>query len=170
MIIALLFNVCGAYIIFKSVKSEIRSNIKHKIKAGVPESELAILKFSIAEVESGVAGIEWIENHEFRFEGKMYDIVRTSYEGTTIIYHCINDVQEEVLFAHLNSLVNQAASTDKNSQQKTHHLLQLLIHEALQEFVTINQFSARASIQLSTVHENLTQVYIEIPTPPPHCG
>jgi hypothetical protein len=168
MIIALLFNVCGAYIVFESVKSNIRSSIKQKIKEGVPASELTILRFSSQEVEAGTAGIEWIEGHEFRYHKAMYDVVRTEKDGGDLVYYCINDTQEESLFARLGALVNATTAHDKNCQQKTHHLLQLIIHEAIQDAVLVNQEPSSFDIHRISLQEFTQQTYIEIPTPPPH--
>jgi hypothetical protein len=167
LIVALLFNSCGAYLVFESVKKGIRKEIKRKIKAGVPESELHILRFSNNDVKEGTAGLDWKDDREFKYDGKMYDIVRITYEGNDIIYHCVNDTQEEVLFAKLNEMVKDVNSKDKSAQQKTQHLLQLLIHEALQEVFVLKPWVAQSNGLRYALPNFFSPVFIEIPTPPP---
>ncbi len=167
MVAALIFNVCGAYLVFESVKFGIKKEVKRKIKAGIPDSQLTTLRFLAADVESGTAGIDWVEGHEFRFNGKMYDVVRTSNDNGFIVYHCINDTQEETLFANLGKLIDHCRTTDKSAQQKTQHLLQFIIHEALQESSSHFAIDPQVSIQESSTQGNIAWVFIEVLTPPP---
>jgi len=167
LIFAVLFNIGGAYVIFETARMNIRREVKRKIKAGVPEDQLHTLRFLNSEIENGTAGIHWKESREFEYKGCMYDIVHTKYSGDYTIYECVNDVQEEVLFAQLDKMTKEASSKDQNTRQKTRTLLQLLIHEAIVD----NNAGDKPQTFLKDFPAKLingtTYVYLEVPTPPP---
>lgn len=167
LIFAVLFNIGGAYVIFETARINIRREVKRKIKAGVPEDQLHTLRFLTSEIENGTAGINWKESREFEFKGCMYDIVHTKYSGDYTIYECVNDVQEEVLFAQLDKMTKEASSKDQNTRQKTRTLLQLLIHEALVDIGAGDLQNTFAKGFPSKLIKGTTTVYPEIPTPPP---
>ena len=51
--------------------------------------------------------MQWVDDHEFRRDGKLYDVVRTRISGDTTYFTCINDTQEEKLFADLDNHVQR---------------------------------------------------------------
>jgi hypothetical protein len=112
-----LYSSSGFYLNFRYSLQQIRKEIKTRIKQSVPENELITLSFNTSS--SDYANIEWIEGHEFRYRGCMYDIVQRFEDGSeTIVFKCINDTQEEKLFQHLDELV--VANSDKSMTGKNH--------------------------------------------------
>lgn len=111
------FNLAGFFFVFKVQQYRIRREIKQYIKQGVPENELALITVT-PENENQ---LDWKHKKEFRYKGTMYDVVRKEIiNKTTIIYHCVTDTQETVLFAHLDEMVskNMDPKNDQNSPVK----------------------------------------------------
>jgi len=69
----------------------------------VPAQELVLIRVT----GESASALEWIKSFEFRYRGNLYDIVRTGQSGDTTFYYCINDVQEERLFAGLDGHVRR---------------------------------------------------------------
>jgi hypothetical protein len=102
-----LYNLAGYLAVFSVRQNLVRSEIKKMLKESVPPSELIQLAFHSATLEAGGYPIQWIEDHEFRYAGGMYDIVRSRSTADSTYFLCVNDVQEEQLFANLDSHVQR---------------------------------------------------------------
>jgi hypothetical protein len=112
--VLILFNLAGIPIAFKFHQLRIRREIKNQIKSGIPEEQLHHLSFS--SERSG--DIQWTQrNREFIYRGDRYDIVFSRKEGSIIHYYCINDREEESLFANLNELVGNKLKNDCQSNK-----------------------------------------------------
>ena len=126
MAIALLFlmllQAAGYIVVFEIQKHGIRREIKQQIKAGVPEAELVLLKFCEGKSEPA---FQRVDEHEFRYGGKMYDIVRQENHGDTTWYYCLADEKETQLFAHLEELVKRGMRQNPEQQQRLERLLSI---------------------------------------------
>jgi len=98
-----IYQLGGWLIPFYAHQQGIRHEIKQRIKKGVPQGELVFIEAN----EKNLSEIEWENDHEFRFEGKLYDVVETKYEAGIKSFACINDQQEERLFENLDLLVKK---------------------------------------------------------------
>jgi hypothetical protein len=114
-----LFNTAGYFLTYALRSLEVRSEIKCRIKQGVPKEDLVII--TIEQHQKGE--IIWKEEgSEFIYRGKMYDVVRQNSEGSSILYECISDSQEDQLFASLDRQVLRelhSGSSDKSSEKKS---------------------------------------------------
>lgn len=99
---------------FIIVKKAIRKEIKNQIKKGISEDKLCIFKMCNADYTK----LKWYEkDKEFSILKKMYDIVRSIKRNDSITLYCINDKQEEILFAGLNQMVNKALQSNSKYKQ-----------------------------------------------------
>lgn len=101
------YNLAGYLVVFSVRQNLVRSEIKRMLKESVPQSDLIPLAFHTQSLEQGKYPLQWIHDREFRYAGGMYDIVRSHTTGDSTYYLCVNDVQEEVLFADLDSHVQR---------------------------------------------------------------
>jgi hypothetical protein len=122
LLLFMLLQAAGYIFVFEIQKHEIRREIKQQIKAGVPETELVLLK--ILEGKPNPA-FQRVDEHEFRYDGKMYDIVRQKSHGDTTWYYCLADEKETQLFAHLEELAKRDMSQNSERQQRIERLLSL---------------------------------------------
>jgi len=95
------YNIAGYYAVFKALQCEVRADIKRQVKETVPEDEL----FLIAVPLGAENMLQWLKEHEFRYQGSLYDVVRHHTSNDTTYYHCVNDTQEEQLFENLEAHV-----------------------------------------------------------------
>ncbi|MES2139220.1 MAG: hypothetical protein V4511_05900 [Bacteroidota bacterium] len=111
-----LFNTMGYFIAFKAVHYQIKKEIKAEIKRKVNPAELTVIVINRQQINQ----IDWYETgKEMYHDGKLYDIVRNTENDTSIIYYCINDKQEEELFAHLDEHINAHIAANKPLKNKS---------------------------------------------------
>lgn len=122
----LFFNSAGYLIAYQVRRSVIRSEIKSQIKNKIPDNELVIITIT----KENSHQVDWKEKHEFRYQGKMYDVVHSKqYNDGSIHYFCITDKQETELFNHLDELVTRQMKSDKqNRTHKGFHFTSFLVY------------------------------------------
>ena len=109
-----LFEIFGYMAPFLAARARIRHEMKQRIKVSVPADELVIITVT-AETRSALL---WITPSEFRYRGGLYDVVRTERAGDRTRYHCLNDLQEERLFAGLDGMVRRRMEQDAHNALK----------------------------------------------------
>lgn len=122
----MLFQSAGYLLIFKVQQTQIRREIKQRIKAGVSETELVLLKIPRTLEENPNNVFRRIHAREFRYHGNMYDIVRSEQHGDVTWYYCLSDEKETRLFANLDEYVNRDMHHNPEQQKQTERLEHLL--------------------------------------------
>jgi hypothetical protein len=93
----------GYFPAFSVRQLAIRKEIKQRIKEGVSSQDLHTIGFSAEQASR----ISWMrKGKELRFNGEMYDVVRSKRTADSVYYYCINDEDEKMLFAKLDELVS----------------------------------------------------------------
>ncbi len=92
-----LSNSVGVIIVYNQIKIFHKRAIKSSIKENTFNQIVEVLAFPKSALNSSCYDIKFIDNHEFRFNGKMYDVIESWETEDTIFYKCINDSKEEQL-------------------------------------------------------------------------
>ncbi len=127
----MLYNSLGYFIVFKSIQFAVRNEIKANIKNSIPDEELFLIKLTNNEKKSGKSGFRKINDSEFFFFGKLYDIIKVKRNADTNYFYCINDEKEEQLYADLSSHVERQTDQSSPVSQKTSNLLKHVVKEAI---------------------------------------
>ena len=165
-----LLNFFGVLPVFHLMQQNIRSEVKSRIKAGVPESELHKITFAKNEK---IAWVEGKVGKEFRKGGNMYDVVRQeevgkrNAESGNITYYCINDKEEKVLFENLDNLCQQeqdGSPVNKAVKDYFKNFSQSL-------FLHLTPFNlySESSFSFPTSDFRFPTYFSSVPTPPPNC-
>lgn len=126
LLLLMLFQTAGHLFIFKIQQYEIRREIKQRLKAGVPETELVLLKILKTLEKKSNPAFQRIHEREFRYDGNMYDIIRQETHGDTTWYYCLSDEKETQLFANLDELVKQDMAGNPQHRRQADELLRIL--------------------------------------------
>jgi len=102
--------------------AHVRHEMKQRIKAGVPEEDLVLLKIAKAEEQNSEV-FERIHSREFRYKGEMYDVIRLEEKGNTTYYTCIHDVKESKLFEQLDEMVVKTLTEDTRERHQQEIML-----------------------------------------------
>ncbi len=76
----------------------ISKEIKKAIKLSVPENQLIKFHFTAKESQK----LNWVKPHEFRLNGRFYDVVHKHKVNGIWYFQCIDDRQETALFEKLD--------------------------------------------------------------------
>ncbi|WP_290799146.1 hypothetical protein [Flavihumibacter sp. UBA7668] len=157
-------NITGLLVVFKLQQLQIRREIKRQIKRGVPQNELHLITIKQGQEEQ----LGWQNEKEFIYEGTFYDVVRkeTGAAGATL-YYCINDTQEEALFANLDALIKQYSEKRQSKGKMAKKLIKLApvvlsrdIPDTEPAVVTVDPLQVSYSNQYNSP-------ILSIPAPPP---
>lgn len=113
--------VIGEWLVFKIIQSDIHQAIEIQIKTGASSDGLVTIKISNTNPPSDFT---WVEKHEFRYKGEMYDIVKQEVTNDTTYYTCIHDVRESALYANMEQQIQDEFATNPERQQQHKNLLQ----------------------------------------------
>lgn len=102
-----LHNFAGYLAAFVLLQSRVRSDIERSITSGLPDDVLTLLVFKSSSLGNDEPAVQWLDDNEFRYEGSMYDVVRIRTSGDSVYFLCVNDVEEERLFAGLDRHVDR---------------------------------------------------------------
>lgn len=93
----LCYQIIGFFTFIEIEHYLIRKEIKRAIKQAVPENQLIHFHFTPKERQK----LNWLKPHEFRFNGRFYDVVHKKKINGVWHFKCIDDIQETVLFEKL---------------------------------------------------------------------
>jgi hypothetical protein len=156
------YNLVGYYVVFKALQYQTRVEIKTRIKESVPESELILITVRHDEE----ARLHWLDGHEFRYEGSMYDVVRHYATDSAHYYVCINDKQEERLFKNLDQYVTTQCNTE-GVPKKAANPFKGIIKDYVPQVRILGPITVNM-IRIGAMHAfNLVSHTADVPTPPP---
>ncbi|MCB0795822.1 MAG: hypothetical protein KDB88_13900 [Flavobacteriales bacterium] len=111
LLLALGFNLVGYHVLVKVQQMQLRKEVKQRIKIGLSEEELTTIV--IATGEEG--RLDWKNDHEFIYEGELFDLVRSeTIADGTVIHHALPDHQEHDLITRYLANLKK----DKNSKNR----------------------------------------------------
>ena len=94
LILVLLTNLGGCYILFLIQQFNLKEQVEKELKKGISIDKLAEIVIPLNEFRK----ICWIEqNKEFKLNGKMYDVVKIKEENRKIHLFCFDDKKERQL-------------------------------------------------------------------------
>lgn len=164
LLFILLYSFGGFYIVFKIQQSNIRREIKHTIKSHVPDSQLKILSFNVSSEE--YKKLDWKDKHEFRYKGRMYDIVKQkTLANGQIQFYCIDDEDEEKLFENLETMISHRLK--ESSESFKHVEILLFSHLYISEKNTQWFYTENSSPLFQEEKTFLSFMLDDKTTPPP---
>jgi hypothetical protein len=164
MLLVLVTGMCGYYPVFRLMQSGIWQEMEERVESAA-SSRLQEIAPSL-----GVE-IEWTRvGKEFRYKGKMYDVVRAEMRNGKPVYLCLGDEKESSLFSLLDEAVNGQLD-GKSDHSNSKSMLKVFFAEYY------NKPSRALVIHLGTPeeitfdHSILSSLYVsKLDTPPPeHC-
>jgi hypothetical protein len=171
LLLVLSLPLVGTYVVFKHYQYKIRKEVKRKIKKGVDEKDLILLKIPKKLEETSNHEFTRIHSKEFRFKGEMYDIVRQIEYADTTYYWCIWDREETALFAQLDENFNKIWNSNPVKQNTSELALNFLKSFYYQEDNTLIQtrFWEIEKIKNIAALINYQKPFLNIIIAPPEC-
>ena len=107
-----IWQLVGFHVFFQVERFHIRKEIKKAIKHNLPDKSFKEFNFTFKEFND----LAWINAHEFKMNGRMYDVVKKKKTDDSYTVSCIDDIQETVLFAKLDE---ETTSNMHNQPEKS---------------------------------------------------
>lgn len=107
-LIVFIWQLAGFFVYFEIERYHVRKNIKRAIKHSLPQNEFKQFNFTKNEFRE----LTWINDHEFKMHGRLYDVVKKYKNDSGYSISCIDDIQETRLFAQLD----EATASNLNNQ------------------------------------------------------
>lgn len=159
-------NSVGIIIVYNQIKFYHKKAIKEQIKQNNFNEVVEILSFSKVDLQNKKVKLNFIEEHEFRFNNKLYDIISIWETADSIYYKCINDTKEEELE---KVFVSYVVNNGKR-QDLPFHVRQLLSILQLDAFNLLENSFLKIQNLIAFLHYfnfTLVETYLVIPEPPP---
>ncbi|WP_432411862.1 hypothetical protein [Rasiella sp. SM2506] len=163
LLVIFTFNLGGSYLLFKLQQYQVRREIVHSIKKGVPDSELT----TIAVSPQNQHELDWKNDEEFRYNHMMYDVVHAEkINENTTVYYCLSDAQEQQLIAEYTK------DQQKNNQHKKRRSNTAKVFKFLPRINLLPQKEESFVFQKNQKNvffytETRYQRWLEVSSPPP---
>jgi len=119
LIIVILFNTGGYFLFYTVMQGIAKEEMEKEIKKGLDDKYLTLIIVS----PDKMGDIHWTKSgKEFRYQGLMYDVVRTETKGMNKHYYCINDAKEKRLFDHLCKSQSKTKEAEKKLKSIPYNL------------------------------------------------
>lgn len=164
LITAFIFNAAGYLLIFLVLQSSLKDRAEEKLVSDNHVKSAVVLAFSKADFEEGIKEFKMMDEREFSFRGKMYDIIKTVNKNDSLYFYCIADTDEDDLNLAFSRNGN---GDDGNKNAANKNLLKNILQDGL---LTKENFRPLNFSPMLFLGENTLQVTSsirEIPTPPP---
>ncbi|MCX7612182.1 MAG: hypothetical protein N2043_11405 [Ignavibacterium sp.] len=164
VLVTLLLINSGAYVLlYLSSLKIVKETIHYLIESDKLNHQLIIVSFSKKDLESKIIKFEWIEEKEFRFNGKLYDIKKDFSDEDSLRFLCYQDEHENLL----EKIFNKYSDSDKNknSSQPVKLIINFLAL-FFQEAESQNSIVQSMTFSLFDPF-HLIYNYLEVLTPPP---
>lgn len=166
LIFVLSYNFIGAGFVYNiwlySIKNEVKVTLQAKY-----DKEFKVIKVPKTWANDPPPEFKWHEDHEFRYRGQMYDVIRKEVKGNQIWYYCYWDKAETKLLNNLSKYVSSFLQQQPDHKEKAEHLVVIL----KKTFLLFEKYYL-PNIKLpslSLIPENIMLVrrFQDVETPPP---
>lgn len=157
IVVLLMFNISGYYFAFQMVYTGYKKQFRKQISSHSNNENTEVLVISDSEIRQHNSPFKWTEEDEFRYHGKMYDIVKCEKQGDNNIFYCVNDKNEEKLLARFEDYMKHHTDSELPFQQKSNHLLNQIIKQAVCECKSIQNMPVE-------IHEILSVYFFSVQT------
>ena len=131
LLIALMVNIMGYFVIFQCNQFLLRHEMADQIRAGTYIGKLENIKISKESPDRNLKFSD--ENDEFFYHGFLYDMVAVDSTKDTITYTCIRDKNEQSLVDKFTLFLHQHSGFQETKKAKP--ILALIQHLFLQALI-----------------------------------
>ncbi len=156
----LFFNIGGFLFLFKLQQEIIQNKVKERISTNILDKDLTLFVIYKPDINNGSSKFIWVkEGKEFRYNGKLFDVVRLNKTNDKMYIYCRNDKEEEELFINACIFINKNLS-------KNHFITRSLPFYLISIFKTIPPLTDTEAV-CGFLNNYYKSFLPRVPTPPP---
>ena len=164
LISLLMFNSAGYVLVFFQLKNSFKKEAFSKLENYLIPSDMTVINISKNEFFEGSEGFHWINDKEFSFYGKMYDISQVEFLNDSVKIVALSDDKEN----KLNDFFELALNKNLNDKfSKTASIIKLLITEAGLPTEFQSASSWREDMCYNFIFVPILENFFDVPSPPP---
>jgi len=164
IVLMLIFNSAGYILVFYQLKKYIKKEALSKLENYIHPGDLTTIVISKHQFENEDDNFFFVEPHEIKYYGKMYDIARIEHTADSVRIIALNDENEDNLHEIFAQFITRSLN-DKYSQ--TASVINKIINDAsLPTETTLNAFW-RENVFFIFVYLTDLSEYNDLPDPPP---
>jgi len=100
ILVLVLVHLAGFYAYFVVRLGEIRMSMRMKL-ADLPAEQLQPIPIPVKDFQPS-----WLDDHEMKWRGNMYDIARVNPGGDVVLVYCLRDNDEDGLLNFMSAVVD----------------------------------------------------------------
>jgi hypothetical protein len=162
--IMMLYSI-GFYFIYQSELTAVKQSSQKAIESGSFSNDLTTIRVAYSNNKIQDDALEVVSQNEISWHGKMYDIVSSHIEGSTVVFSCFTDSKETSIIGSANDHIQKQA--DQPSGKKAVSMaknLNLYFEEQALAYVDLSSIHSKWSLPIDKI---LPAPYYNIPSPPP---
>ncbi len=160
IILLLVFYAGGFLILFNVHREIIEQNVKKRIDENHEKKSAVLIVVDKKDLEDFRSGIIWKRKYEeFKFNGKLYDVISIKKSGEHLLIYCWNDCEEEELFNNLCLFINK-------NFRKNHFVFNSLSFYIIPQLKNIPP-RKDAEAEYFSLNNYYTSILSPVPAPPP---
>ena len=114
LLITLFLAAPGYHLAFRIHLRQLKAEIKRNLRRAGNRKDVMELAFTTSQMRE----LEWEEEHEFRWNGEMYDVIEKRTEQDKILIRCIADKKEKLLLEEYQKNIEKNQGWGKASLVK----------------------------------------------------
>ena len=159
----MLLQITGAYLVFRFQQIELKNEMRNYLSLHPDDPSITTIEYAINSPLQN--DLKWEDDHEFKYQGQMYDVISRKIAHDKIVIKCIADKKETNLLKNFEQIMKRQSRGSKNRtlalQQLLNNLFEPVSSTVLSGPVVNNTFSYLN--YTSPLSDNIS----EILTPPP---
>ncbi len=149
--------------LFEFFQAKHKTGISRLIEKGVPAHQQVIFRFEKNEFAK-YCDTKWTEAEEFRYNDKMFDIIKAEVSGDSVFLLCVYDSDETELFSILDKIIDENSGNPVEENGVNNYLSQYYSCSSADYNFQIPQAD---NIYFSTYKNDLLKGEYLVQTPPP---
>lgn len=164
MVSMLILNSAGYVIVYFQLKSTFKKDARYKLESLLKKEDLTTIVLSKYDFENEDEDFYFVEPHEIKYFGKMYDVSRIEHSEDSVKIIALNDEKED----NLNDLFAQFFTRNLNDKySKTASVIKLIITDAGLPIEFQSTSSWREDMCYNFIFVPILKNFYDVLTPPP---
>jgi hypothetical protein len=134
---------------------------------GFPAGDVELIKLKKSDIGNHSLNFSWKDEGEFRFNNRMYDVIREEIVGDTIYFYCLHDDKETGLYVILDSLFCSGLDDSGNDSNDWSGFENYLSHYYSGSNCNLKNYTLEKNFA-NNYNGQILEGVIQINTPPPN--
>lgn len=149
------------------MQCSVQQEMKEYLEKNPSNKETETIVIPTGELASSSSRIKFLDDDEFIYNGKMFDIISRKTSNGYTTFYCMNDTQEEQLYSTLKDHIMHNTDQNLPVKDKSNLIIKNIIKEALADKSIKQPLSLMTFIINFNFETTLLQNFKTVLSPPP---